>query len=189
MSERHVVWFSRRVTRDYLGFLHYLDVVGDRPCNVVDLTETVVPVRDDDNTMRGSRRAICPGLLDVYQFLEANLFDDAAPLAEETRTVCRFEWERLRSEDAALRILTPDLQLSSVPLTHFGEALLTQMRPDFLKAARIIGRVLVDQWDADIHQVSDFFLSRRLMARVRAGKIEGKGDLTRIEFSEVRLRS
>jgi hypothetical protein len=176
------------VTRDYAGFLAYLHRIGDRPCDVVDLTATVVPVRGCHGSIRGSRRAVCAGLLDAYQFLEGNLFTSAVPLAEETRGAYRLEWDRLRAENAALRIVTPELRLASVPLNHFDEMLLKQVRPDFLKAARIIGTVLADRWDADIHEVSDFFLARRLLALVRANMIEGKGDLTQIGFSEVRLR-
>ena len=41
---RRVVWFSRRTTQDYCGFLNYLGRVGHRPCDVVDLTEAMVPV-------------------------------------------------------------------------------------------------------------------------------------------------
>jgi hypothetical protein len=185
--ERHVVWFSRRVTRDYVGFLDYLCRIGDRPCDVVDLTETIVPVRGDDGAIGGSRRAICTGLLDGYQFLEGDLFGCAAPLADDVRAAYRAEWDRLRAENAPLRIVTPELHLVSVPLTHFDEELLKRIQPHLLKAARIIGQVLTEKWDMDILEVDDFFLSRRLMALVRAGKIEGRGDLTQIRFSEVRL--
>src|ERR1700722_7004884 len=45
-DERHVVWFSRRVTLDYAGFLEYLWRIGDRPCDIVDLTEVIGAVRD-----------------------------------------------------------------------------------------------------------------------------------------------
>lgn len=185
--ERHVVWFSRRVTRDYVGFLEYLYRIGDRPCDVVDLTETVVPVRGYGGSIQGSRRAICTGLLDAYQFVEVDLLARASPLGDEARAAYRVDWERLRSDDAALRIVTRNLCLASVPLTYFDAALLEQVRPDFQKVARIIGKVLADKWDADIYDVGDFFLSRRLLILVRAGRIEGKGDLTRIGFSEVRL--
>ena len=188
-SERHVVWFSRRVTRDYVGFLEYLYRTGERPCDVVDLTEKVVAVRGPDGSIRGSRRAICTDLLEAYQFLEADLFASAVPLSDEARRAYLLEWDRLCSENAALRIVMPDLRLASVPLTHFDDALMRQVRPDFQKTARIIGKVLADKWDADIYEVDEFFLSRRLLALVREGLIEGKGDLTQIRFSEVRSRS
>lgn len=188
-SERHVVWFSRRVTRNYVGFLEYLHRIGDRPCDVVELTETVVPLRGRDGSVRGSRRAICTGLLEAYQFFEGDLFASAVPLSDEARGAYRLDWDRPRAENAALRIVGPDLRLASVPLTHFDEALLQHVRPDFQKAARIIGKVFAEKWDADIYEVDEFFLSRRLAMLARTGAIESKGDLTQIGFSEVRFRT
>jgi hypothetical protein len=175
------------VTRDYVGFLHYLSRIGNRSCDVADLTEILVPVRSGQGAIRGSRRAISIGLLESYQFLDGNLFACAVPLADEVRAVYRAEWERLHAENAPLRVITQDLCLASVPLNYFDDMLLQRVQPRFLKAARIIGQVLADKWDADIIEVGDFFLSRRLLTLARAGVIESKGDLTRIGFSEVRL--
>jgi len=185
-SARHVVWFSRRVTRDYAGFLEYLWRIGDRPCDIVDLTETLVALRAGDGTVKASRRAICVGLMASYQFRDGNLFSQAIPLTQEARAACRAEWARLRGENAPLRVLTRNLQLASAPLASFDDALLQRVRPDFLKAARIIGEVLTSDWDDDIHSVGEFFLACRLAALARAKVIESKGDLRRIGFSEVR---
>jgi hypothetical protein len=44
----------------------------------------------------------------------------------------------------------------------------------------------MEQWDQDIINVGDFFLSCRLSILARAGVIESKGDLRRLAFSEVR---
>jgi hypothetical protein len=60
-DERHVVWFSRRVTRDYTGFLEYLSRIGNRSCDVVDLTEIILPVHGVDSAIAGSRRALTVG--------------------------------------------------------------------------------------------------------------------------------
>lgn len=186
-SERQVVWLSRRVTRDYAGFLEYLWRIGDRPCDIVDITDTKVSVRGNDGSVRGSRRAISAAFTESYQFLDGNLFAHAVPLAGGARAAYRAAWERLRSENAPLRVVTGDLRLVSAPLSHFDEALLKQMQARFLKAARIIGYVLAEKWDSDIYEVGDFFLSRRLLMLARAGVIESQGNLKHIAFSEVRL--
>lgn len=186
-AARHVVWFSRRVTRDYIGFLYYLSRIGDRPCDVVDMTEATVPVRRSDGSVRGRRRAICASFTESYQFVDGNLFSLAAPLTEETRAAHRKVWEKLRAENAPLRVVTEDLQIVSASLSYFDAAMFRQMQPRFLKAARIIGFMLAAKWDLDIYEAGDFFLSRRLLMLARAGAIEAKGDLRRIAFSEVRL--
>lgn len=186
-EDRHFVWFSRRVTRDYAGFLEYLWRIGDRPCEVVDLTDVIVPVRGPDSTIVSSRRAITVDFLEAYQFLDANLFAQAVPLADEDRRRHRTHWDDLRQDNAPVRIVTRDLRLISVSLTHFDAALLKQMDSRFLKAARIVGAAMMEQWDHDIIDVGDFFLSCRLSILARAGVIESKGDLRRLAFSEVRL--
>jgi len=185
--KRHVVWFSRRVTRDYAGALEYLWRMGDRPCDFVDLTEASVPVRDAGGEIRGSRRAICTGLIEAYQFLDGNLFSLTAPVSSEARAAHRALWAKLRDENSPLRVVTPDLQLVSAPLTHFDERLLKEVQTRFLKAARIVGRAMMEKWDQGIIDVDDFFLAHRLMALSREGAIESTGDLRRITHSEVRL--
>jgi len=186
-AARHVVWFSRRVTREYTGFLDYLWHVGDRPSDVVDLTETLVPAHGPDGAIKGMRRVLATGLIDAYQILDGNLFAQAIPLSDEARRRDRAQWQALRSENAPLRVVTPDLRLVSAPLTHFDAALFKQMEHRFRKSARIIGHVMMEQSDKDIIDVEDFFLSRRLLMLARAGVIESRGDLKHIRFSEVRL--
>lgn len=186
-SSKHIVWFSRRVTRDYAGFLEYLWRVGDRPCEVIDLTETRIVPRCDDGRVYQERRAVCVGLLNARAFIDHDLLSRAAPLSDDARAVYRTQWEKLRQENASLRIVTPDLALASVPLTYFDAELLKTIQPRFLKSARIIGEVMSRSCDADIYDVGDFFLSRRLLALAKAGLIEAAGDLRRIRHSEVRL--
>lgn len=105
-DERHVVWFSRRVTRDYAGFLEYLWRIGDRPCDIVDLTEVMVPVRDAAGRVTKSRPARAIGLLDSYQFIGGDLFSLAVSLGNEARAAYRSEWVKLREENAPLRIVS-----------------------------------------------------------------------------------
>ena len=186
-AERHVVWFSRRVTSEYCGFLDYLWRVGDRPVEVVDVTETLLPVRGADSSVKGTRRALAISLIDAYQFLDCNLFAQAAPLKDDVRSRYRAEWERLRTESAPLRVVTAELRLMSVPLTYYDATLLKYVEHRFLKAARIIGHAMMEQWEHDIIDVDDFFLASRLVMLARAGVIESQGNLHHIGFSEVRL--
>lgn len=186
-NEHHVVWFSRRVTQDYAGFLEYLWRIGDRPCDVVDLTGVMVPVRNAAGDMAGSRPARALGFLDSYQFIDGNLFSQAVPLGAKARATYHGEWAKLRDENSPLRIVTPELRLVSVPLTHFDEMLLSRMQTRFLKSARIIGQVMSRAWDSEVYDVGDFFLSSRLIALVKAGVIEAQGNLRRMRYSEVRL--
>lgn len=181
----HVVWFSRRVTRDYTGFLDYVTRIGDRPCYVVDLTEVNISYRDRRAGVSRVRRAMTPGFLDAQEIIENDLISRAVPLTLEERRVFQDDWRRLQGENAPLRIIDPDLKLTSVPITHFDNDLLKYVQPHFLKAARIVGDVMGRQ--EDIYHVGDFFLSCRLLALAEAGMIEAVGNLKHIRFSEVRL--
>lgn len=186
-DERHIVWFSRRVTCDYAGFLEYLWHIDDRPCNLVDLTEVMVPVRDATGRVAKSRPARAIGFLESYQFIDGDLFSLAVPLGDEARAAYRGEWAKLREENTPLRIVTPALRLASVPLTYFDDALLQHVRTDFRKSAMIIGQVMSRAWDTEVYDVGDFFLSSRLIALAKAGVIESQGNLRRMTHSEVRL--
>ena len=183
-SEHQVVWLSRRVTRDYAGFLEYLWRIGDRPCDIVDLTDTMVSVRGSDGSVRRSRRAVCAGFTKSYQFLDGNLFSHAVPLADEARAAYRSEWEQLRSENAPLRVVTDDLRLISAPLSYFDDAMLKQMQPRFLKATRIIGFALVEKWDSDIFEVGDFLVAAPFDARAcRRDRKPGQSQAHRVQRS------
>lgn len=186
-AEHHVVWFSRRVTRDYAGFLEYLWRIGDRPCDVVDITEASVPVRGVDSSIARGRRALALGLLEAHQFIDGDLFSLATTLGNEARAAYRAEWTKLRDENAPLRVVTPELRLVSAPLTYFDDALLQRMRTDYRKSALVVGQVMSRAWETAVYDVDDFFLSGRLIALAKAGVIESKGNLRRIEYKEVRL--
>jgi hypothetical protein len=184
---RQIVWWSRREVRGYLGFLDYLRRVGDRACDVIDLTDVMITRRDEHGTVGPKHRAICLGLLRTRDIIDNDLLALATPLTDDARSAYRAEWQRLQQENAPLRIVSPDLTLASVPITYFDAVLLKHVQPRFLKSARIIGEVLGEYWDVDIFNLGDYFLASRLRALDRAGKIESQGNLHRIRYSEVRL--
>jgi hypothetical protein len=179
---------SRRSVRDYAGFLEFLWRLGDRTCDVVDLTETVICGHADDGRALMPKLAVSLGAFDTKEIMSHRLFDLARPLTTDERARHRNDWARLRSENAPLRIVTPDLTLASAPLDYFDAALLSHMREGhWLKAARIIGEVMMQSWHTDIFQADDWFLASRLVALAAARRIESQGNLWSIGHSEVRL--
>lgn len=180
---RCTVWVSRRRTGDYASFLDFLWRSGDRPCDVVDLTETVVAENDGG----APSPVLALPMLSAESIIDMNLLDRARQLTAGEHARYRAAWERLRTENAPLRVLTPELALVSAPLDHFDAALLSYVAVRWLKSARVIGNVLSAFWREQLSQTGDGFLASRLAALAAAGRIEGKGDLRRIRFSEVRL--
>jgi hypothetical protein len=74
---------------------------------------------------------------------------------------------------------------SMLPLNYFDRQLLLQAQDRWLKAARIIGSVMLKH---DGHPFAHVrVLTRRLQLLVASGKLQSQGDLSRIGYSEVRL--
>jgi hypothetical protein len=94
-------------------------------------------------------------------------------------------------ENAPLRVVDAD-GLRSAPITFFDQQLLSFAKASWQKPARIIGEVMAE-WVAPwpsmepYFQAGDGILAERIIALVEAGALEGRGDLTDIRRSEVRL--
>jgi len=181
-----VVWMSRRSTREYAGFLEFAHRFSDSPFELIDLTETIELGRSDEGT--SVRPAGSLEYLSAEQILANDLLNQAHAVAPEMREIYRMAWQGLREESAALRVLDRDLNLMCAPITFFDQQLLSLARKGhWLKAARIVGEMLM-AFDKDArHQTGDLVLTARLLALVESGLLESRGDLSRIRYSEVRL--
>jgi len=182
---RLVAWTSRRSASDYCGFLEWLQRLGDGPCQVIDVTDLVLP----EQTLRDGRvvppqRPIGTGAI-PFSRLPAQLFDSAEALSPAARASYHATWRRLRTEDDALRVIADD-GLESVPLSYFDELILSHAKPEWLKAARVVGGVLADHWSQDLCQVGDQVLWARIRALAAAGRLEYRGDLASLRTTEVR---
>jgi hypothetical protein len=174
---RRVAWLSRRSAPEYCGFLEWLWRLGDLPCEVIDLT---MPIGN-------RRRAFL--LLEAEEIVSNRLWDRAVPLGVAARESHHGLWRRLRAENAPLRVVGAE-GLRSAPITFFDQQLLSFTKPTWQKPARIIGEVIAE-WvgpPADPYfQAGDGILAARVFALVEAGVLEGRGDLTDIRQSDVRL--
>jgi hypothetical protein len=98
-------------------------------------------------------------------------------------------WRRLRVEDAPLRVIDAD-GLRSAPITFFDQQLLSFAKASWQKPARIIGEAIAEWVGSPMEpyfQAGDGILAVRVFALVEAGVLEGRGDLTDIRQSDVRL--
>jgi hypothetical protein len=81
--------------------------------------------------------------------------------------------------------------LRSAPITFFDQQLLSFAKATWQKPARIIGETMAEWVGPPMEpyfQAGDGILAARVFALVDAGVLEGRGDLTDIRQSEVRLR-
>ena len=160
-----VLWFSRRHAREYTGFLETLWRLGDAPPSP----------------------ALCLANLDADEIRDNRLAALARPLGLEERAAARALWQRLRSENAALRIVTPDLSLVSAPLDVFDEILFAQVTPRWMKAAYILGKALTAIDERGSLPPGDFLLAARLGALAASGRIEARGNPLMMRYCELRL--
>jgi hypothetical protein len=189
LSEQRVriAWVSRRSTMEFCGFLEWLRRNGERPCKVVDLTDARFPSNGDSGP---EILAPATALIHDRQFSGARLWDLAAPLSSEARGEWTALWDRLRGENAPLRILSPE-GLKSAPLDVFDAQILGCVDPDWGKAARAIGRFLYESayesvCPAGVHQTSDLVAIARVAALIEAGKIEARGSPYALQTCTIR---
>ena len=78
--------------------------------------------------------------------------------------------------------------LTQADLALIDAALLAQVSNDWRKVARVVGMAMLSMPDRP-RGVPDVFFAKRVARLVEAGQVESQGDLRRMRFSEVRLRS
>lgn len=184
ISNRRIAWLSRRSAQEYAGFLEWLWRLDEEPVEVVDLTNVIVAGNGTEKTERNF--VIGLGIIAPHKILESELLDRTETLSAVLRAQYRELWGRLRTENAPLRILDEG-ELVSAPLSFFDPLLLSCARPEWQKAARIIGEALSDFWETSILQTGDLVLWARARALAGTGRLEFRGDLSDIQNSELRL--
>jgi hypothetical protein len=185
-AHRKIAWLSRRCTQEYTGFLEWLWRLGEQPFELVDLTDTTVVRRREDGTPAEPSRAMSVGLLTSHVILDNGLLDRAEEVAPVLRDHYRQLWARLRSENAPLRVLSED-GLVSAPITHFDPLLLSHANDQWQRAAKVIGRALMEFCETSLLQTGDLVLAARVSTLIDSGLLESRGTPFDIRHTEVRL--
>jgi hypothetical protein len=179
---RKVAWMSRRSAPEYCGFLEWFWRLGERPCEIVDLTDMRV----------GKRRPFSLSQLDPGEIVDDGLLDRTTHLDAAAREQHLGTWRRLRAENAPLRVVGPN-GIQSAQLSYFDAQLLSFAKASWQKPARMIGEV-IGEWVAPemepyepYFQAGDGVLAARITVLVEQGLLEGRGNLRDIRASEVRL--
>lgn len=169
-----VVWFSRRDARSYIGFLAWLSRAGDRDFTVVDITDMDI----------AGRCYLSPSVIPHPVICAADLWDRRRALSAEEVAAYRRDWDRLRRENAPIRILTADGIVSGGRELLDG-LLLPYVTADWQKLAWVIGNALSGN-DERYAFFNEFELSNRLDELIEQGILEGRGDFSSLHLSEVR---
>jgi hypothetical protein len=173
-DNRKIAWLTRRSAMEYAGFLEWLSRLGDTPCDIVDLTEIEVSYRPEHGPPEPPQLAMSLGYLHHDKIYSDRLWDLARPLQQDARDRYRNLWQRLRSEDAPLRVINGG-DLVSAPISFFDSMVMACVTNDWQKVSRVLGDALVAKWDDCTIQTGDTFLTGRINALVDSGRLEMQG--------------
>jgi hypothetical protein len=172
---------------EYAGFLDWLWHRGDTPFDLVDLSEAKISYPEEDGS---TPLGAFPGSLDRLgpeTIAHNRLWDLAAPLQPTERLRYREHWGQLLVENAPLRVLDGG-ELVSVPISFFDEMLVSLVTDHWQHVSRIVGNALAFEIDDGIVQIGIDFLSSRLDALAKNGRLEIRGGSAHdIRWSEVKL--
>jgi hypothetical protein len=171
-DQRLVVWFGRHSARELAFFLAWVDRLGERPYQIIDVTGRQLPFRGRDGSTGLSRPVQSVSI--VQPDALKSLLGQEHPITAGDRDESRQRWQRLRSENAPFRIVT-EMGLVSAPIDYFDPSLLAQVTPDWQTAARIVGNTMW-QNSEPYFQVYELMLSARLVALVDQGRLLVDGD-------------
>jgi hypothetical protein len=167
-DDRLVVWFGRLSAKELAFFLALADRLGDRSCDIVDVTGprspavSIVPT-DQLRVLLGTER----------------------PITSQEREEASRQWRRLRVENAPFRVVTPT-GLVSVPADHFDPLLIERATPEWRKIARVVGDTMGYNIEPYM-QVGDLMLLARVVALIDEGKLLADGDPWDMHSCRVRL--
>jgi hypothetical protein len=172
-----VAWTSRRSARDLAGFHDLVWRIGQRPVEVVDLSDF-----PDISNPIGS-----VSLIPSHKISASALWETARSLPTEAREDLNANWSLLLSEDAPFRAITPDLRLHSVSMNFFDELLLSKTKPNWMLAAQVIESAMESFQQNPLRvQTSDIVLVPRLWSLVKETLLEA--DRTTLDISTTRVR-
>jgi hypothetical protein len=186
-GHRKVAWLTRRSAVEYAGFLDWLWHRGDTPCDLVDLGKAKISYPGEHGLTPPWALPTSIALLAPDTIARNRLWDLAEPLQTAERLQYRELWGQLLSENAPLRVLNGD-KLVSAPISFFDKMLMSLVTEHWQKVVRIISTAMADEMEDGIIQSEDTFLSARLDALARDGRLEIRGGSARdMHVSEVRL--
>jgi hypothetical protein len=179
---RRIAWVARRMPDEYCGFLEWLRRLGDAPCEIVDLHDVTLDWHMSDGTVE---RGEVPSVSHIHaEHIRDNAFWDLArPLSTQERQEYLALWDRLRSENAPLRVLNGNA-LVSAPISYFDDLVLADTEENFRKVARILGSAL--GWGQRTPQANLYVFHARVNKLVQAGILEAKGNTAQMRYSEIR---
>lgn len=188
-TRQRIVWFSQWSTMEYCGFLEWLRRNDNTNFELADLTDQSIP---DTRTPGIFYPVQCVSLVRGELFAKYALWDSAAAPDQQSLSSWTKLWKQLRTDNAPLRVMTPD-GLASAPIDYFDGHLLKHATHGWRFDRYLVGHAMSDMAyesfrPRGIFQCGDLVLFTRVRALVEQGALEGLGDPYERDF-KVRLPS
>jgi hypothetical protein len=180
---RRIAWIARRMPDEYCGFLEWLRRLGDTPCEVVDLHDVIFDWHRLDGTAERTEVSSVSHINPEH--IRDNAFWDLAqPLSSQERQQYLALWDKLRAENAPLRVLKGD-HLVSAPISYYDDDVLADTQEEhFRKVARIVGSALGPNLLRP--RAHPYVFHARVNKLVQTGVLQARGNTAKMGYSEVR---
>jgi hypothetical protein len=182
-DERLVVWFGRHSASELAFFLALADRLGERPYDIVDVTDLKWTIPRPDGTSAITRPAGAVGIVPTDRLMAQ--LGTASPVPPQEARLAGSLWQHLRTQNAPFRVVTPT-GLASAPLDHFDSSILGQAAKEWRNVAYVIGSAMAHNREPYI-QVGSVMLLTRLVALVEEGMLLADGDPWDMRACRVRL--
>jgi hypothetical protein len=179
---RRIAWVARQMAYEYCGFLEWLRRLGNAPCEIVDLHDVTFDWHKRDGTVERSE-VPSVGHIHAEHIFDNVFWDLARPLSAQERQSYLGLWDKLRAENAPLRVLN-GAALVSAPISYYDDLVLADTVENFRKVARIVGSAL--GWGRHTPKANLYVFHARVNKLVQAGVLEAKGNTAQMRYSEVR---
>jgi hypothetical protein len=182
-SKRLVVWFGRHSASELAFFLALADRLGERPYDIVDVTNLQGTFTRPDGTSGVAQPIGAVGIVPTDQLVLQ--LKTARPISPQEASDAGRLWQHLRTQNAPLRVVTPT-GLASAPIDHFDSSILEQAAQEWRSAAYVIGSTMAHNCEPYM-QVGDVMLLARLVALIEERKLLADGDPWDMRACRVRL--
>jgi Protein of unknown function len=180
-DDRLVVWFGRHSASELAFLLAWVERLGDRPFEYIDVTGRQFPRRNNPKELGPPMQSI--GIMNPDML--GSLFGCEQPASAEIKEEAILAWRRLKAENAPFRIVT-SAGMASAPTDYFDAQILAQATTEWRSVTRVIADTMGYNSDPYI-QVGDVMLQARIVALVENGMLLADGDTWDRRSGRVRL--
>jgi Protein of unknown function/Domain of unknown function (DUF1835) len=184
-DESWVIWFGRHFAPDLAFFMAWAERLDNRAYEIVDVTGYhYVFTRNDGSTFSWPP---AQGVVSLPPDGLLTFLGQETPISTDERAQASAAWRRLKSENAAFRVLSAGGFVSAGE-DYFDGSMLSHLSDSWVSVTRMIGNI----WDAMnpyIQGGGDDVLLSRLLVLSKNGKIMIRGRLENISSCYVRLTS